>query len=134
MLHDLVLVSHVNRAPHPKERTHHRTRFYQKMSTGRQRSDFKGAPDYDDPAYWDNRFSAGQDVGEWLNAGDMILEAILGDLDDRYKPNTNPRVLHLGPGISRMGSKLQDMFISRRWPGNGIVVSTTTTTVLWRYS
>lgn len=104
------------------------------MSTGVQCPKIKGAPDYDDTAYWDTKFATGQDVGEWLNTGDAVLEAVLGDLNNRHKTNTNPRVLHLGPGISKMGSKLQDAFISRRWPGNGIVVSITITTVLLRYS
>ncbi|GIK05433.1 hypothetical protein Aspvir_009543 [Aspergillus viridinutans] len=33
-----------------------------------------GAPDYDDPAYWDVKFATGKDVGEWLNSGEILIE------------------------------------------------------------
>lgn len=97
------------------------------MSTGRSRSNIKGAPDYDDPVYWDNKFATGQDVGEWLNTGDAVLEAVLEELKDRHQDTTaNSCVLHLGPGISKLGAKLQNASISHGWSGNSIVVSTTT--------
>jgi hypothetical protein len=82
-----------------------------------------GTPDYDDPTFWDKKFATGQDVGEWLNPGESILEVVLSDLEKR--PSTNeqsPRVLHLGPGISRLGTKLREAFVDRNWGGAGIVV------------
>ena len=95
------------------------------MPTERSQSNIKGAPDYDDPVFWDNKFATGQDVGEWLNTGDAVLEAVLEELKDRHRDNTvNPRVLHLGPGISKLGAKLQDASMSHGWHGNSIVVST----------
>jgi hypothetical protein len=86
----------------------------------------KGAPDYDDPEFWDTRFATGCDVGEWLNSGEALLDAVLSDLENR--PNIQkdmimtPRVLHLGPGVSQLGNKLRDRCIERKWQGNGIVV------------
>lgn len=81
-----------------------------------------GTPDYDDPHYWDAKFATGRDVGEWLNPGDSLIDAVLSDLDGRSWADTVPRVLHLGPGISKLGVKLRDAFTDRSWPGNGIVV------------
>lgn len=101
----------------------------------------KGAPDYDDASYWDVKFATGQDVGEWLNAGDMLLDAAITELEQqqqqqsritstkeasgvesRTSTSINPRVLHLGPGISKLGSKLRDAFVRRGWNGSDIVV------------
>lgn len=87
-----------------------------------------GAPDYDDAAFWDTKFATGQDVGEWLNSGEALVEAVLSDLERRPLPciageAKRPRVLHLGPGISKLGTKLRDAFVRRGWMGNGIVVS-----------
>lgn len=89
----------------------------------------KGAPDYDDPGFWDTRFATGQDVGEWLNSGETLIETVLSDLEKRQpiesgsEEQRRPRVLHLGPGVSRLGSKLRDKFVERGWRGDGIVVS-----------
>lgn len=87
----------------------------------------KGAPDYDKPDYWDKKFARGQDVGEWLESGDMLLNTVLSDLEHRnsFAADTGPCVLHLGPGISELGSKLCEGFMERGWLGNGIVVSDT---------
>lgn len=83
-----------------------------------------GAPDYDSPEFWDVRFATGQDVGEWLNPGNSLLEALLSDLERRSGiDERSPRVLHLGPGVSQLGIKLRDAFIERNWAGNGIAVS-----------
>ncbi|KAJ5097854.1 hypothetical protein N7532_004855 [Penicillium argentinense] len=69
----------------------------------------KGAPNYDDPEFWDVRFATGRDVGEWLNAGDALVDAVLADLDHRTGfEGGAPRVLHLGPGVSKLGPKLRD--------------------------
>ncbi|KAL1873375.1 hypothetical protein Plec18167_006426 [Paecilomyces lecythidis] len=87
----------------------------------------KGAPDYDDPGFWDTRFATGQDVGEWLNSGETLIETVLSDLEKRQPIESGsgeqrrPRVLHLGPGVSRLGSKLRDKFVERGWRGDGIV-------------
>jgi len=99
-------------------------------SAGRTRSNIKGAPDYDVATYWDTKFATGQDVGEWLNSGDAVLEAVLATLEDRYgdsEMEIAPRALHLGPGISKLGTKLQEAFTSRGWLSNGIVVSAPST-------
>lgn len=88
--------------------------------------EIKGAPDYDDPDYWDFRFSTGRDVGEWLNTGNALLDAVLADLEGRYgseAKEVTPRALHLGPGISKLGVRLQEAFTSREWLANGIIVS-----------
>ncbi|BCR92071.1 uncharacterized protein ACHE_70914A [Aspergillus chevalieri] len=93
-------------------------------SAGRTHSNVKGAPDYDHATYWDIKFATGQDVGEWLNSGDAVLEAVLAGLEDRYGGSgmeIAPRALHLGPGISKLGTKLQEAFTSRGWLSNGIV-------------
>ncbi|KAL2000639.1 hypothetical protein VTN02DRAFT_2804 [Thermoascus thermophilus] len=85
-----------------------------------------GAPDYDDAAFWDTKFATGQDVGEWLTSGEELVEAVLADLERRPLPGgleaaRRPRVLHLGPGVSKLGTKLRDAFVRRGWMGNGIV-------------
>ncbi|KAF7594621.1 hypothetical protein BBP40_008711 [Aspergillus hancockii] len=80
------------------------------------------SPDYDDPTFWDKKFAMGQDVGEWLNPGECILETVLSDLEKRrLNHERSPRVLHLGPGISRLGTKLREAFVDRDWAGAGIV-------------
>ncbi|KAJ5584791.1 uncharacterized protein N7459_004591 [Penicillium hispanicum] len=81
-----------------------------------------GAPDYDEPKFWDTRFATGQDVGEWLNSGETLIDAVLSDLENRpgFEHDT-PRVLHLGPGVSKLGLKLRDACVDRDWTGNGIV-------------
>ncbi|RAO72608.1 uncharacterized protein BHQ10_008620 [Talaromyces amestolkiae] len=93
----------------------------------------KGAPDYDDAAYWDTKFITGQDVGEWLNEGDLLIERAIAELETQFPlivANENvvkegrsatPRALHLGPGISAIGSKLCEAFEKRGWKGSGIV-------------
>lgn len=94
------------------------------MTSYRTHTRITGAPDYDDPHFWDVRFATGQDVGEWLSSGEALIEAVLSDLESRsgFDAET-PRVLHLGPGISKLGSKLRDACIERQWKGRGIVVS-----------
>jgi hypothetical protein len=79
-----------------------------------------GAPDYDDPAFWDFRFATGRDVGEWLNAGEALLDVVLSELERRPGFDGAPRVLHLGPGVSKLGMKLRDACLARQWMGNGI--------------
>ncbi|KAL4804694.1 hypothetical protein BDV18DRAFT_142343 [Aspergillus unguis] len=80
------------------------------------------APDYDDASYWDTKFATGQDVGEWLNPGDVLLDALVSFLETRSPhEHATPRVLHLGPGISKLGTKVRDALVARGWPGNGIV-------------
>uniref|UniRef100_A0A093XLB2 Putative LRR receptor-like serine/threonine-protein kinase n=1 Tax=Talaromyces marneffei PM1 TaxID=1077442 RepID=A0A093XLB2_TALMA len=93
----------------------------------------KGAPDYDDAAYWDTKFITGQDVGEWLNEGDLLIDRAIADLEKQYSPTidnqgvtkddgiSTPRTLHLGPGISAVGSKLCEAFERRGWKGCDIV-------------
>jgi len=95
------------------------------MTGCRTHTRITGAPDYDDPHFCDVRFATGQDVGEWLNSGEALIEAVLSDLERRsgFDAET-PRVLHLGPGISKLASKLRDACIQRQWKGRGIVVST----------
>lgn len=94
----------------------------------------KGAPDYDDAAYWDTKFITGQDVGEWLNEGDSLIERAISELEIQYTPplgngsmmreaqTGSPRALHLGPGISAVGSKLCEAFERRGWKGCDIIV------------
>lgn len=83
-----------------------------------------GAPDYDSPEFWDVRFATGQDVGEWLNSGETLLETALSELESRHGfHGGSPRVLHLGPGVSQLGFKLRDAYLERSWSGNAIVVS-----------
>lgn len=94
----------------------------------------KGAPDYDDAAYWDTKFITGQDVGEWLNEGDLLIERAIAELETQYNTPSigngsatrgqigTPRALHLGPGISAVGSKLCEAFEKRGWKGCDIVV------------
>ncbi|KAL4885701.1 hypothetical protein BJY04DRAFT_179073 [Aspergillus karnatakaensis] len=76
-----------------------------------------GAPDYDDPSFWDLKFATGQDVGEWLNPGEVLLDSLLAFLEK----HTTPKVLHLGPGISKLGARVRDAFVTRDWKGNNIV-------------
>lgn len=93
------------------------------MSNGKTHTKIAGAPDYDDPIFWDQKFATGQDVGEWLNPGENLVQAVLSDLDNRsFVQEYVPRVLHLGPGISKLGAKLRDAFMDRNWKGSGIVV------------
>ena len=82
----------------------------------------KGAPDYDDAGYWDAKFANGQDVGEWLNPGQALLEPVLTALEQHVHAD-DPSVLHLGPGISKLGLKLCVAFAGRGWSSRGIVVS-----------
>lgn len=95
-----------------------------RMSSHRTHTRVTGAPDYNNPHFWDTRFATGQDVGEWLNSGEALIEAVLSDLEHRpgFDAQT-PRVLHLGPGVSKLGPKLRDACIQRQWKGRGIVVS-----------
>ncbi|KAJ6003340.1 hypothetical protein N7451_005887 [Penicillium sp. IBT 35674x] len=88
------------------------------ISTGRPQK-VTGAPDYDNPEFWDDRFATGQDVGEWLSSGEALIDAVVSDLESR--PYGRPRVLHLGPGVSKLGLKLRDACVERHWNGNGIV-------------
>ncbi|GAM38644.1 hypothetical protein TCE0_033r09533 [Talaromyces pinophilus] len=93
----------------------------------------KGAPDYDDAAYWDTKFITGQDVGEWLNKGDLLIERAINELETQYNTPSigngsatlgqmgTPRALHLGPGISAVGSKLCEAFGRKGWKGCDIV-------------
>ncbi|KAL4785012.1 hypothetical protein BJX76DRAFT_356482 [Aspergillus varians] len=82
-----------------------------------------GAPDYDDPSFWDTKFATGQDVGEWLNPGEVLLENLFSFLEKQSPPekHATPRVLHLGPGVSKLGVRVRDAFLTRGWTGNGIV-------------
>ncbi|KAL3486042.1 hypothetical protein BJX62DRAFT_242371 [Aspergillus germanicus] len=92
------------------------------MSAGRTRAQQKGAPDYDDSSFWDTKFATGQDVGEWLNPGEILLDAAVSFLEQSATATQNrPRVLHLGPGVSKLGIKVRDAFSERGWMGNGIV-------------
>ncbi|KAF3384956.1 hypothetical protein F1880_003152 [Penicillium rolfsii] len=92
------------------------------MSSHRTRNRVSGAPDYDDPHFWDTRFATGQDVGEWLNSGEALIEAVVSDLEHRANFDAQtPRVLHLGPGVSKLGPKLRDACVQRQWKGHGIV-------------
>ncbi|KAF9884735.1 hypothetical protein FE257_001297 [Aspergillus nanangensis] len=95
------------------------------MSTqpnGRTHTRLTGTADYDEATFWDEKFANNQDVGEWLNSGDAIIAAAMSDLDHRGPVQENrPKVLHLGPGISKLGTKLRDSLITRGWAGNGIV-------------
>ncbi|CAI7586200.1 unnamed protein product [Penicillium pancosmium] len=83
-----------------------------------------GAPDYDSPEFWDHRFATGRDVGEWLNSGHVLIDAVLSDLEQRthlHSPGHSPHVLHLGPGVSRLGQRLRDAFLEQRWSADGIL-------------
>ncbi|EAW12390.1 uncharacterized protein ACLA_063580 [Aspergillus clavatus NRRL 1] len=93
------------------------------MSTSapRGRVRIKGAADYDEAAYWDTKFATGKDAGEWLNSGDILIDAALSELNRRPHPDATPRVLHLGPGISTLGTRLCELFQGRGWPGSCIV-------------
>lgn len=94
------------------------------MSNARTHTKIAGTPDYDDPIFWDTKFATGQDVGEWLNPGENLVQAVLSHLDNRsFVQERSPRVLHLGPGISKLGTKLREAFVDRDWKGSGIVVS-----------
>ena len=96
------------------------------MAPQRTHSKISGAPDYDSPEFWDARFATGSDVGEWLNSGDVLIDAVLSDLNQRphlHAPSEAPRVLHLGPGVSQLGRKLRDACLEKQWAGNGILVS-----------
>lgn len=91
---------------------------------GRTHTKLTGAPDYDSSEFWDAKFATSRDVGEWLNSGEILLEAVLSDLGRRPRfEGGSPRVLHLGPGVSKLGVKLRDAYAERQWKGNGIVVS-----------
>lgn len=91
---------------------------------GRTHTKLTGAPDYDSSEFWDAKFATGRDVGEWLNSGEILLEAVLSDLRRRPRfEGGSPRILHLGPGVSKLGVKLRDAYAERQWKGNGIVVS-----------
>ncbi|OOQ88656.1 hypothetical protein PEBR_13053 [Penicillium brasilianum] len=92
------------------------------MASHQTRARVTGAPDYDNPDFWDARFATGQDVGEWLNSGEALIEAVLADLENRSDFDAQtPRVLHIGPGVSKLGSKLRDACVQRQWKGRGIV-------------
>ncbi|KAJ5256747.1 hypothetical protein N7478_012851 [Penicillium angulare] len=84
-----------------------------------------GAPDYDTPEFWDARFAQGQDVGEWLNPGQVLIDEVLSNLENRSRTSSGgqrkPHVLHLGPGVSQLGSKLREACLDRGWRANGIV-------------
>ncbi|KAJ5238988.1 hypothetical protein N7468_003607 [Penicillium chermesinum] len=67
----------------------------------------KGAPDYDSADFWDARFAAGRDVGEWLNSGDMLIGTIMAELSKA--------------GVSKLGTKLRDAFAERGRRGSGII-------------
>ncbi|KAI9036033.1 uncharacterized protein KD926_002512 [Aspergillus affinis] len=92
-------------------------------SNGRTHAKLAGTADYDDVQFWDHKFATGRDVGEWLNPGESLVDAVVSDLESRssFAVDVTPRVLHLGPGISQLGVKLRDAFTERRWLGNGIV-------------
>ncbi|KAE8356838.1 hypothetical protein BDV28DRAFT_144752 [Aspergillus coremiiformis] len=91
-------------------------------SHGRTHTKIAGTPDYDDPVFWNKKFATGQDVGEWLNPGERIVQAALSALENRpLVAERTPRVLHLGPGISKLGAKLREAFMERDWAGSGIV-------------
>ncbi|KAE8371187.1 hypothetical protein BDV26DRAFT_276612, partial [Aspergillus bertholletiae] len=92
------------------------------MANGRTHTKIAGTPDYDDPTFWDRKFATGQDVGEWLNPGDHLVQVVLFELDNQPSVQArSPRVLHLGPGISKLGTKLRQAFVDRDWKGSGIV-------------
>ncbi|PYH42505.1 uncharacterized protein BP01DRAFT_385387 [Aspergillus saccharolyticus JOP 1030-1] len=91
-------------------------------ANGRTHTRITGTADYDDPVFWDNKFSSGRDVGEWLNSGEPLIDAVLSHLERRPAlDEPAPRALHLGPGISKLGSKLCDEFIKRGWSGSQIL-------------
>jgi len=94
----------------------------------------KGAPDYDDASYWDAKFITGQDPGEWLNEGVVLIDTAIRELEWQHSNCSNeaeeisqkqipgPRALHLGPGISSLGDKLYEAFVQRNWKGSDIFV------------
>lgn len=91
--------------------------------TGRTYRKTTGTPDYDDPTFWDTKFATGKDVGEWLNSGDALIEAVMHNLQTQLlTEEKKPKVLHLGPGISKLGARVRDAFTTHGWTGNGIVV------------
>ncbi|KAJ5690884.1 hypothetical protein N7462_005276 [Penicillium macrosclerotiorum] len=93
------------------------------MATRRTHTKITGAPDYNDPEFWNHRFATGRDACEWLNSGEALIDIVLSNLE--HKPGfegSTPRVLHLGPGISQLGVRLRDACHERQWAGNGIVV------------
>ena len=94
------------------------------LGSTRPNINIKGAPQYDSAAFWDARFAEGRDVGEWLNSGEIVIETVMTELEDKLGKKEQPRVLHLGPGVSRLGEKLRDAFVKNQWTGNSIVVST----------
>lgn len=83
----------------------------------------KGAPEYDSAQFWDARFAEGRDVGEWLNSGEMVIATVMSELEGKQGHDEQRRVLHLGPGVSRLGEKLRDAFTQDGWRGSDIVVS-----------
>ncbi|KAF7717781.1 Uncharacterized protein PECH_007378 [Penicillium ucsense] len=91
------------------------------MSSHRTHTKIPGAPDYDSPQFWDARFASGQDVGEWLNPGEPLIDAFVKDLDGRFAETGTPRTLHLGPGVSTLGYKIQDVYQQRGWMSWNIV-------------
>ncbi|KAJ5371517.1 uncharacterized protein N7496_007609 [Penicillium cataractarum] len=92
------------------------------MASHRTHTRVTGAPDYDNPHFWDARFATGQDVGEWLNSGEALIDAVLADLEHRSSFDAQtPRVLHLGPGVSKLGLKLRRACVQRQWKARGIV-------------
>jgi hypothetical protein len=104
-----------------------------RTQNARTHKNVKGAPDYDDVAYWDTKFTTGQDVGEWLNEGDLLIDRAIAELETQHSSGIvsedvtkgkrcTPRALHLGPGISALGSKLCEAFEGRGWKGCDIVV------------
>jgi hypothetical protein len=53
-----------------------------------------------------------------------LIDAVLAHLENRSDFDAQtPRVLHLGPGVSKLGSTLRDACVKRQWKGRGIVVS-----------
>lgn len=96
-----------------------------RMASHRTHTKTTGAPDYDSPQFWDARFAAGQDVGEWLNSGEALIDTFVADLEGR-RPSLSgdhpPRTLHLGPGVSMLGFKLQEIYHQRRWKSCHILV------------
>ncbi|KAH8689104.1 hypothetical protein BGW36DRAFT_365635 [Talaromyces proteolyticus] len=92
----------------------------------------KGAPDYDDAGFWDAKFVTGQDIGEWLNTGEVLLDATISHIEQKdpllfaqsrnsAETRSRSRILHLGPGISTLGARLCTAFVQRGWRADGIV-------------
>ncbi|KAJ6164631.1 hypothetical protein N7470_003303 [Penicillium chermesinum] len=71
----------------------------------------KGAPDYDSADFWDARFAAGRDVGEWLNSGDMLIGTIMAELS-KAGTDEQPRVLHLGQASRSWGRSSETLSLS----------------------